>query len=72
MNKLTNILKDKLKIGDYISFTDDSVIIYKVLDIDFDKGYVLYYDDETQRTLWERFEYITFIFKINEEIEIYG
>lgn len=65
-------ITDRLQIGDYISFTDDSVIIYKVLDIDSDKGYVLYYDDETQQTLWERFEYITSIFKINEEIEVYG
>lgn len=64
-------ITDRLEIGDYISFTDDSVIIYKVLDIDSDKGYVLYYDDEAQRTLWERFEYITSIFKINEEIEVY-
>lgn len=63
-------IKDKLEIGDYVSFTDDSVIIYKVLDIDFDKGYVLYYDAETEQTLWERFEYITSIFKIGEEIEV--
>ena len=64
----------RLKIGDYVCFNDDLNVIFKVVDIDdnmsAEHSYILYYDPDAKTLLWERFDCVTKIIKVNEVIDI--
>jgi hypothetical protein len=58
-------------IGDYVSFDIYNKVLYKVLDIHEydDNTYILYRDvEDAGEEVWERFEYVTNVFKISKKI----
>lgn len=51
----------ELKVGCYVSFDLQNIILYKVLEIDFENKYIKIYDNDVGST-WEKIEYIERVF----------